>query len=303
MNETERNAPTASLTCTALWALYEAESVAKTADPERAKSAWKALSVHFGDRTPQSITQAVVDEYVRKREAGAIGRGAKRSTIWFELAKLTASWNHAAERRPAAIAATTSRSSTCWSPRPRAIAGSGTTRSTPSSTPRLLRARRPADEVRAVPVARARDCSRRGAIEALTWKQVDFDTRVIHYLPDGAVQTSKRKASVPISDALLTVLRRAYDERKGPYVLDGTSWIYDELRRVAAAAGIEGLTPHVLRHTAATIMARNGVDLWIIAGILGNTVAMVEKVYAKHNPDHGRGAVNTISAGRLRVVG
>ncbi len=43
-------------------------------------------------------------------------------------------------------------------------------------------------------------------------------------------------------------------------------------------------------------MARRGVPLWIIAKVLGNTVATVEKTYAKHAPEDLRAAVNIASA-------
>jgi hypothetical protein len=34
------------------------------------------------------------------------------------------------------------------------------------------------------------------------------------------------------------------------------------------------------------------VDLWRVAGVLGNSAAVVEKTYAHHCPDHLRTAVN-----------
>ena len=63
-----------------------------------------------------------------------------------------------------------------------------------------------------------------------------------------------------------------------------------------------GISPHVLRHTAATHMARAGVPLWKIANILGNTLAVTEKVYANFCPDEqSRAAVNVMKRG-LRLV-
>ena len=56
-----------------------------------------------------------------------------------------------------------------------------------------------------------------------------------------------------------------------------------------------GISPHTFRHTAATQMARRGVPLYDIAGVLGNTLAMVERVYAHHCPGRLRAAVNSIS--------
>lgn len=52
-------------------------------------------------------------------------------------------------------------------------------------------------------------------------------------------------------------------------------------------------------------MAQAGVDLWEIAGVLGDTLATVEKTYAHHHPDYLRRAINAgpAVAQPLRVVG
>jgi len=52
------------------------------------------------------------------------------------------------------------------------------------------------------------------------------------------------------------------------------------------------VTPHTLRHTWATLAARAGVPLFQVAGVLGDTLPTVMRVYAHHCPDHLRGAVN-----------
>jgi integrase len=57
--------------------------------------------------------------------------------------------------------------------------------------------------------------------------------------------------------------------------------------RAATAAGLKDVTPHTLRHTAATWMAQKGVSLWQIAGFLGHSsTAMIEQTYGHHSPDH-----------------
>jgi integrase len=65
-------------------------------------------------------------------------------------------------------------------------------------------------------------------------------------------------------------------------------------RDAAARAKLPGVTPHTLRHTAATWMAQEGVPVWDIAGLLGNTVQMVEEVYGHHSPDHLRRATRSL---------
>jgi integrase len=151
---------------------------------------------------------------------------------------------------------------------------------------------------------------RKQALLDLTWDRVDFETNVIHLALPGRKQTKKRRASVPISRALRPVLERAYNERTNDRVLDHGAEVWASVQSVAAAAGFgppqgprltgtkpkaTGISPHVMRHTAATHMARRGVPLWKIGKILGDNLATVEKTYAKHCPDDLREAVDMIS--------
>lgn len=53
-------------------------------------------------------------------------------------------------------------------------------------------------------------------------------------------------------------------------------------------------SPHVLRHTAATWLVMDGVPLREVARLLGNSEAIVERVYGKHAPDYLRRAVNAL---------
>jgi integrase len=46
----------------------------------------------------------------------------------------------------------------------------------------------------------------------------------------------------------------------------------------------EDAWPHVLRHTAATWLMRQDVNLWEAAGYLGMTPEMPQKVYGHHHP-------------------
>jgi integrase len=64
--------------------------------------------------------------------------------------------------------------------------------------------------------------------------------------------------------------------------------------RAAADLG-DDVTPHTLRHTAATRLMQQGVDPWEAAGYLGMTVEMLETVYGHHHPDHLKGAKNAIA--------
>jgi len=253
---------------------------------ERADYAWKHLAPAFGALMPLDVTQARENAYIAGRQAA----GAAPSTIRAELSMLRASWNDAVRRRilPSTALPVLDRLPPASPPRTRWLRD--------GEVDALLAAaeawgRRPYLFL----MLALNTAARRTAICELTWDQVDWDTGQIHYLPDGAVQTRKRKASVPMSANLRVVLEEAFETRKDAYVIGAGGKINQTITRVAKAAGVEGVTPHVMRHTAATRMARRGVALWIIAKVLGNTVEQVERVYAKWQPDMAAAAVETIN--------
>ncbi|WP_223518444.1 tyrosine-type recombinase/integrase [Pseudomonas sp. BF-R-21] len=145
--------------------------------------------------------------------------------------------------------------------------------------------------------------ARKSAIIQLPWEDVDLAAGRVYYRQgvqrSGAQRSSKRTVTVPIADWLLPLLQRAYEERKGEYVLDDAtepSGAFETLcRRAFKATGnpkFRDLTPHVMRHTTATLMARAGVPIVNIAGVLGNSVAVCQRNYLHHTPDHLVNAVN-----------
>lgn len=254
---------------------------------ERADCAWKHLERRFGGKTVSSVSDADDARYIADRTRA----GAAKSTIRAELSMLRASWNWAVQKRlmPSTALPALDKLPPASPPRDRWLRD--------AEVEKLLdAAESDSTRVHRFLVLALETAARRTAIQDLTWDQVDWDTEVIHYLPEGAVQTRKRKASVPISKRLLPMLKAAYQTRgRDPYVIGEGARVNEAVHRVAAKAGVPGVTPHVLRHTAATRMARRGVPLWIIAQVLGNTVEQVEKVYAKWQPDMARGAVEMIS--------
>ena len=140
--------------------------------------------------------------------------------------------------------------------------------------------------------------SRKRAIEELRWQQIDFAARLVRFNPDGRRQTSKRRPVVPISSVLLPVLQLAREAAHGDFVLGNDSDIersFGALCRVAhratGNARFLDITPHVLRHTWATQAARAGVSLFEVAGVLGDQLTTVQRVYQHHCPDYLRGAV------------
>ena len=92
---------------------------------------------------------------------------------------------------------------------------------------------------------------------------------------------------------LLAHLRRwrRIDEKKGLAIVihhggEQIGSVRTGFAACAKAAGLSGVTPHWLRHTAATWLMEQNVDGWEAAGYLGMTTATLESHYGHHRPDH-----------------
>ena len=66
-------------------------------------------------------------------------------------------------------------------------------------------------------------------------------------------------------------------------------------RRAVELAHLPGkVTPHTLRHTAATWLMQRGVPIWEAAGFLGMSPEVLQDTYGHHHPDFLQGAAAAI---------
>jgi integrase len=136
---------------------------------------------------------------------------------------------------------------------------------------------------------------------AIARGHVDLDHGVFHRRAQGVRETKKRQPPVRLPDRLLAHLRRWH--RLGISTHAVVEWngrpVQSVRKGFAAAVKSAGLdkhvTPHILRHTAATWAMQNGADLWQAAGFLGMTVQMLEDRYGHHHPDFQREAAEAIT--------
>jgi integrase len=140
---------------------------------------------------------------------------------------------------------------------------------------------------------------RKEAILSLRWPQVNLDAGNINFDVAGRKQTNKKRGTVRIPARLMPHLKRA--RRRGTdlgYVLhDHGKRIGDIKKGFAAAckrAGIEGVTPHTLRHTAATWLMQAGVPTWQASGFLSMSEETLQRVYGHHHPDYMQEAADAI---------
>lgn len=312
------DAPEKIYTAADAWEVYRAKHVAAhVVGRATLDFNWKALEPHFGALAVGAIDQDVVDDYVAKRTSGRLGRCVKAATCRKELSTLTAALRFCTRKpnklfEPSVLQPI--RLPDQAEPRDRWLT-MAEMQALLDGAARLRRGPRLSRCERFLWIA-LETAARKQAILDLTWDRVDFEIGVIHYDVPGRRKTNKRRVSVPISSALRPVLERAFAEREGPLVLDNKAAVWASVQLAAIEAGLSdqerprhagkpratGISPHVLRHTAATHMARRGVPLWKVAKILGDTLTTVEKTYAKWAPDDPAGTVDLISNGALEAA-
>jgi integrase len=129
--------------------------------------------------------------------------------------------------------------------------------------------------------------ARYASITKLGWSQVDLSAGIIDFRTPGKTRTVKRQAQVPISERLRPILERAWAERQNDlWVLDKRGAVRRSLAAIFREAGLHDVTPHTLRHTCATQMARAGVPMFVIAQVLGDDISTVTRNYLHHDPEH-----------------
>lgn len=140
---------------------------------------------------------------------------------------------------------------------------------------------------------------------------VDLDRGIFYRLAAGRQATRKRQPPVPIPPRLLAHMRRWHridmqarkDVNRPMHMIEhnGTpvASVKTAFARAVRLAKLSGnVSPHTLRHTAATWLMQAGADRWQAAGYLGMSVETLEQVYGHHHPDHLAGAVHAMGAHR-----
>ncbi len=268
----------------------------KVVDKQRQEDCVKVLTAGLGSYNVADLTPEVMKQYREDRKAGKVnGRKVGNGTLRRELNCLIAAINYAvtfkrieANEAPTIILPEAPPPKDLW-----------LTEEQLDTFVRIASELYQGDRLsrlyRFVVVA-SETAARKNSVLSLRWSQVDLNRRLIHYQNDGNKRTKKRRVAVPMSDLCYSVLARAWDNR-----IPDCEWVMDtpysiqhhfEILVKIAGKGFENVTPHTLRHTWATLAAQAGVPLFEIAGVLGDTLATVMRVYAHHCPDHLRGAVN-----------
>jgi len=141
---------------------------------------------------------------------------------------------------------------------------------------------------------------RAGELVNLQWEDVNLRNRTITVQSKDDWQTKNRKVrAIPISSKLLICLQKHPRHISSPYVFcwpDGTKYSYldNKFRSMVRRVGLIGVTAHTLRHTFASWLVMEGVDLATVQKLLGHSDITMTMVYAHLAPDHLKTAVERL---------
>lgn len=140
---------------------------------------------------------------------------------------------------------------------------------------------------------------RKGQAIALTWDRVDFAANRIDFNEPELPVTVKRRAVVPMGPKLRKAMKEANAVRTTDHVIEWAGERATRVRwpflRARQKAGLGAdVTPHVLRHTAASwlAMARRPIDE--AADLLACDPATLRRVYRKFDPSYLKAAVRAL---------
>ena len=122
--------------------------------------------------------------------------------------------------------------------------------------------------------------ARLNAILGLTWDRIDLVSETIDFREPGMIVTKKRRVVAPINNRLRSMLARAHRERDNNKVFKSPSCVERDYRIFIRSTSYPWATPHVLRHTFATLLLKAGVDVVQVGNLIGDTPETVFKTYA-----------------------
>ena len=287
--------PSQTLIAEAL-ALYGEHHAPHTADPRRIGYAMDALLPFWAGLNVDEINGPLCRRYIAQRNERR-SRPLSAGTVRRELATLRAALNWCAREGYLTAAPVV------WLPerpqrRERWL--------TIEEAARLLRCSAP--YVRRFVLLGLYTGTRKAALLGLRYRAntssgwVDLGSGLMHRAAPGARATKKRQIPARMPSKLLAHLRRWERDGAGTVIhLDGqpVADVRDGFARACARAGLDGVTPHTLKHTSITWAMQRGVSLTDAAGYFGTTIEELEKTYIHHHPDHQSGAVIALNRGKI----
>jgi integrase len=282
-----------SLTIADVWREYWTNHAQHLPSAATRKTVWARLRPFWGDRFWDAVNETTCREYQTAR----LSAGVTSATVWSELKSLRSALGYCAKR--GAIPSLPH----IWlppAPRPR------DKRLTREQAEALIAACH-TPHIRLFVILALTTAGRMTAILDLTWDRVDFERGIIELELPTRDRKNKRAARVPMNRLARAALQEARDVAMTDRVVEwgghSVRSVQKSVQRAGEAIGYPGLSPHVLRHTAASLMVEAGVPIEAVGQYLGHAaVALTYSTYARYSPTALRDAASALEFGTVREV-
>lgn len=121
----------------------------------------------------------------------------------------------------------------------------------------------------------------------------NFTTKQIHVW----LNKGDRPRSVPMTKQVEIILKKRIQDstQPFPYTVDHVEHEWQKIRKQLKQAGNREFVIHGLRHTCASRLVRNGIDLYIVKEILGHSSIKITERYAHLDPNQLKSAMETLN--------
>lgn len=262
---------------------YNQEHIQFTASKKNVEYYETTLNSFFGRMMVSDITQGKINQFCREHE------GKSNGTIRRFLEHLQGALNWA-EREQRLLYVPKFKKPPAPAPREKILS---------FSQVEQIKAAAKSSHVRLFIDIMMETGQRPGAVESLTWKQVDFEAGHIAFDRTGRRVTNKRVRPVAISDRLREILLAARKEAKTGFVLEYMGEPAGKVRkafeRACKDAGVQA-SRYTLRHTFFNDMDSAGADEKTYSDIGGHTnIKTTRHHYLKTNMHKQKEALDRLS--------
>lgn len=148
---------------------------------------------------------------------------------------------------------------------------------------------------------------RKNEILKLVWSQVDLTRRTLSLV--GRQQKNKASDTIPLNAKVLEILTARHAKRKLhiPYVFSSEqetkyteALLFKVFNRARKKVGMADLRFHDLRHSFATRLVQNGVDIYKVQKLMRHKSPQMTQRYAHHCPESLRSGVEILD--RLSIT-
>jgi site-specific recombinase XerD len=138
----------------------------------------------------------------------------------------------------------------------------------------------------------------------LQWTEVDIEQQRLKKI----VKKSSKPLSLPLNDEAFRVVEAKHGDQHGPHVFcnpmtgDRFKDVKGALAAAVKRAGLKKVTWHMFRHTFASRLTRDGVDIVTVKELLGHSNISTTMRYAHSNDDAKRRAVQRLKGTGNKIV-